>query len=131
MAEVALDTNVLLYIFSGEAAKATQARELIAGGGVISVQVLNEFAAVSRRKFKAPWPAVYDGLSALRANLRVEPLTVGVHSRGMQIAERHQLAIYDALILAAAVEAGCSRLLSEDMQHGQIVDGVRIENPFL
>ena len=61
----------------------------------------------------------------------VHPLTLATHQRGLALAERYQLALYDALIAAAAIEAGCDTLCSEDFQTGQVLDGrLTIHNPF-
>lgn len=132
MAGSFFDSNVLLYSVSEDAAKADRADELLAGGGWISVQVLNEVANVCRGKLKRDWERTHAVLNALQNLLSVGDLTVATHRRGLAIAQRYQLAIYDALIVAAAIECGCDRLWSEDMHHGLAIDGrLRIENPFL
>lgn len=125
-----LDTNVLLYLISADAAKADRAEALLGAGAVVSVQVLNEFVAVARRKARLSWPDIRDSLGAIRALCAVKPLTIETHDRALDIAERFGLAIYDSLIVAAAAEAGCRRLWSEDMRHGQTIDGVAVANPF-
>jgi len=126
-----VDTHVLLYLLSSDAPKADRAQACVAAGGVISVQVLNEFASVTLRKFKAPWPAVHESLDLFRQAFRVEPLTVEVHERGLEIAERYKLAVYDGQILAAAALAGCKVVYSEDMQHDLRVDeDLVVRNPF-
>lgn len=133
MNEVAVffDTNVVLYLLSKDAAKADRAEELLAAGGRISVQVLNEFASVATRKLRMPWPEIHDVLTQVRAICVVEPLTVNTHDRALQIAERYGVSFYDSLIVAAALIGGCSTLYSEDMQHGQIIEGkLTIRNPF-
>ena len=124
------DTNVPLYLLSGDAAKAGRAEDLLAEGGTISVQVLNEFVAVALRKHRASWPAIEDLLSALKSLCRVEPLSLAVHVRAMGIAKRYRLHVYDACIAASAIEAGCSTLYSEDLQHGQSIDALNVINPF-
>ena len=126
-----LDTNVLLYLLSGDAAKADRADALVLDGGVISVQVLNEFTHVARRKFRAPWEAVWTSLAAIQANVSIEPLTLETHSHGLRIAERYQLSVFDGLLLASANLAGCDRFYSEDMQDGMNVGGLTIRNPFV
>lgn len=83
MAKPFFDTNVLLYLLSGDAAKADRAEELLAGGGVVSVQVLNEFAAVARRKAKMEWPDIRSTLNAVRAACRVLPVTLELHDEGI------------------------------------------------
>ncbi len=125
------DTNVPLYLLTADDARAQRAEDLLAGGGVISVQVLNEFVAVARRKHRAPWMRVTDTLEALRQVCRVEPLTVPVHERALVLAQRVGLPVYDAMIAASAIAAGCRTLYSEDFQHGQVLDGLTILNPFL
>lgn len=124
------DTNIVFYLMSGDAAKASKAESLIANGGVISVQVLNEFTSVARRKLRLTWAETQEILDALKANLEVVPLTLTVHEHALALASAHELNIYDASIVAAAVESGCGAVLSEDMQHGQKFAALRIENPF-
>lgn len=130
--EAFFDTNVALYLLSADAAKANRAEELIAGGGQISVQVLNEVASVARRKLGMSWREVRDISTQLRAVCRVAPLTVETHERGMRVAERFGLSIYDGTIIAAALLSGCRILYTEDLQHGQLIDAqVRVRNPFV
>ena len=125
------DTNVLIYLASGDAKKADLAEAAIAKGGSISVQVLNELASVARRKMEMSWDETHALLNMLRDLLTVHPLTVETHETGLRLAERHGLSIYDAIIAASALHAGCNTLWSEDMQHGMVVDeGLRIVNPF-
>ncbi len=130
-AKAFFDTNVLLYLLSADAAKADRAEDLVAAGGVISVQVLNEFASVAARKLGMSQAEIREILASLRAVCAVVPLTLEIHDRAMQLAERYGFAIYDALIVGAAREAGCDTLYSEDLQHGQVIDGaLTIANPF-
>jgi predicted nucleic acid-binding protein len=126
------DSNVLLYLLSGDAAMADRAEDLLAGGGTISTQVLNEFASVARRKLHMSWEEIREILSQVRTVCAVEPLSVETHDQAVQLAHKHGFSFYDALIVAAALLAGCRTLHSEDMQHGQVVDGrLTIRNPFL
>lgn len=125
------DSNVLAYLASGDSAKADRAEAVLRDGGAISVQVLNEIANVARRKMGMSWQETRGLLSLLRGLLPVHPLTIETHEVGLALAERHQLAIYDALIAASALLAGCDRLWSEDMQDGMAIDRrLRIVNPF-
>ncbi len=125
------DTGVLIYIASDDAAKADRAEAMVREGGAISVQVLNEIANVARRKMKLSWRETSGFLSSLRELLTVHPVTVDTHELGLALAERHDLAIYDALIAASALLAGCNKLWSEDMQDGMAIDRrLRIVNPF-
>lgn len=131
MASAFFDTNVILYLASEDSAKADQADEVLARGGVVSVQVLNEFVNVSTRKYRRPWPAVEETLSVVRALCRVEPLTLAVHEAAVVLARDHRFALYDALIVASARIAGCDTLFTEDMQHGRVIDGaLTILDPF-
>lgn len=131
-AEVFFDTNVVLYLLSADAAKADRAEELLAGGGAISVQVLNEFASVASRKLRMAWPEIAEVLAQVRAACAVEPLSVQTHERGLEVAQRYGLSLYDALIVAAALLAGCATLYSEDMHDGLVVEGtLTIRNPFV
>ena len=125
------DTNVVLYLLSADTAKADRAEEMLALGGTISVQVLNEFVAVASRKLRMSWIEIREVLAQIRAVCAVEPLTVETHERALRIAERYGLSIYDALIVAAALLAKCQTLHSEDMQDGQVVERqLTIRNPF-
>lgn len=126
-----LDTNVLLYLFSGDPAKADRAEELIAADGVVSVQVLNELVAVARRKLAMSWAEVGEAVSVIQEACSVQALTVDVHNEARRLAEAHQLAWYDALIVSAAASAGCSTLYSEDMHDGlRIGKTLTVRNPF-
>lgn len=125
------DTNIILYLAGSDAAKAERAESLIAEGGVISVQVLNEIANVARRKMLLSWDETHALLAGVRGLLRVVPLGVETHDSGLALAERYNLSIYDALIAAAALQASCDNLWSEDMQDGLLLEGrLRIRNPF-
>ncbi|MBV1800603.1 PIN domain-containing protein [Siccirubricoccus sp. G192] len=127
-----LDTNVLLYAALQPDPRSDAARALLAQGGIVSVQVLNEFVAVARRKLRRPWPEITQALVAIRT-LCPPPLalSLGTHDAALEIAARTGYQIYDALILAAALEAGCATLLSEDLQDGQVIDGrLTLRNPF-
>jgi predicted nucleic acid-binding protein len=125
------DTNVIVYIASGDSAKADRAEAAIAAGGVISVQVLNELANVARRKMQMSWAETHALLTMLRGLLTVHPLTLETHEIGLELAERYGFSMYDAMIAASALHAGCDTLWSEDMQHDMVVDErLRIVNPF-
>ena len=125
------DTNVLLYLLSADADKAQRAEELIAGGGVISVQVLNEFAAVASRKLRMTIPEIQECLEPIRGICGVEPVTLETHLRGLDLAERYGFSVYDSMIVAAALSANCEILYSEDWQDGQRIDELLIRNPFV
>jgi predicted nucleic acid-binding protein len=125
------DTDVLAYLASGDTAKADRAEAALAAGGSISVQVLNELANVARRKMQMSWDETHALLDMLRGLLTVHPLTTEIHEAGLRLAERYGFSIYDAMIAASALQAGCDTLWSEDMQHGMALDeGLRIVKPF-
>ena len=126
-----LDTNILLYLLSSEAVKADRAEDLVSSGGIISVQVLNEFAAIAIRKLHMSWAEVAEALEAVRANCAVEGLTVETHDRGRALAMRYGFSVYDAMIVASALLADADVLYSEDLQDGLRVEGrLTIRNPF-
>jgi predicted nucleic acid-binding protein len=125
------DTNIVLRLISSDAAKADAAEALIAGGGHVSVQVLNEFATVATRRLGLTWTAVVDVLGAVRSLCHVHPLTADTHDRACAIAQRYGYALYDSLIIAAALQAGCKLLYSEDLQADQKIERqLTVRNPF-
>jgi predicted nucleic acid-binding protein len=130
--KVFFDTNVLLYSVSQDDERTARAEALLAGGGIISVQVLNEFAAVARRKMNMPWEHVVEALAAIKILCPAPvPITAQIHEAALQVAMRYGYHIYDALVVAAALDAECNTLYSEDLQAGQVIDGqLTIRNPF-
>lgn len=126
-----IDTNILLYLLSENTLKADRAEEIVRAGGMISVQVLNELANVARRKLALSWKEIHELLGLIRSLCPTQPLTMETHERGVSIAERYSLSIYDAMIVAAALLGGCALLYSEDMHDGLLIDRhVRVCNPF-
>lgn len=126
-----LDTNVLIYLLEEEPAKAATTTRLIEAGAVVSVQVLNEIAAAGLRKRPESWPRLSNFLLAIIRLLEVQPLTIETHLIGQELVGRYRLSIYDSMIVASALLAGCETLWSEDMQNGLIVDRqLTIKNPF-
>ncbi len=134
-----IDTNMFVYAADSESGvKSRTAQQLIARAiqnstGVISYQVIQEFLNVALRKFATPLSleqAEWHIAKAFRP-LFIVPSSLGLYSEALGIFSRHKVAWYDSLILAAAAEAGCSVLYTEDMQHGTTIRGVRIVNPFL
>ena len=125
------DSNTLLYVLSADQSKADTAEGLLLGGGVISVQVLNEFALTARRKHFLEWPEIRMALSRIRRKCKVQSLTEETHDLAVHLAERYGYRIYDASILSAAMIARCSTLYSEDMHDGQVIENtLTIRNPF-
>ena len=127
-----LDTDILIDSIAKDDPRGARAEELLAAGGVVSVQVLNEFTTVARRKLQMSWEEVTEALDAIRVLCPSPvPITLHTHEAALKIAQRYGYRIYDALIAASAVEAKSSTLYSEDLQDGQIVEEqLAIRNPF-
>lgn len=124
------DTNVVLYLLD-QGQKADRAEEILRQGPLISVQVLNEALVNCRRKAGLDWEETGAFLAGLQALCPVVDLTLQTHEVGRALAQRYGFSVYDAMIVAAALIAGCSTLYSEDMQDGLLVEGhLRIVNPF-
>ena len=126
-----LDSNVLVYAFTDDV-RAAAAQAMLERGCIISVQGLNEFTNVARRKLHMTWEELHDAVTAIRAVCTaIVPIDVETHVEAIRIARRYGYAIFDALMIASAVRAECSILWSEDMQHGLVIDErLRIANPF-
>jgi len=125
------DTNVLIYAFAKDDPRAETAETLLAAGGVVGAQILNEFVAVALRKLAMPWKEVLEALSALRVLCPSPmPMTVATHDTALRISGRYGCHIYDSLVIAAALEARCATLYSEDMRDGQVIEGLKLRNPF-
>ncbi len=126
------DTNILAHMVSDDAAKADRAEAVVAAGGTISVQVLNELANLIRRRRRLSWDGTHEILATMRALVDVVPVTIETHEAGLALAERYTLSLYDAMIVASARMHDCDTLWSEDMQHGLLIEGrLRIVDPFL
>lgn len=126
-----IDTNILVYTTTSEAKK-QQAVACLRRGSVTSVQVLNEFVHVARRKLHRDWPQIDLAIGLFRASLDdVLPLTLDTHIGALSLAREHRLPVYDALIIASAIEGGCDVLFSEDMQQGRRFGRLVVSNPFL
>jgi predicted nucleic acid-binding protein len=126
------DTNVLIYSVAEDDPRSDAAEALLAGSGVISAHVLNEFVAVARRKLGMSWADVTEALDAIRILCPSPvPITIETHGAALRIAQQYGYHIYDALVAAAALEAKCDTLYTEDMQDGQVIDDrLTIKNPF-
>ncbi|HEY0104537.1 MAG TPA: PIN domain-containing protein [Rhizomicrobium sp.] len=124
------DSNILLYLVSNQTTKAAQAAPLLAGGGTISVQVLDEFASVALRKIGRPMSDVRRALAGIRAVCTVVVADMATHELGLDIAERYKFSIYDSMLLAAAQKANCTTFFTEDLHHGQKIGGLTVRNPF-
>ncbi len=128
--KVFLDTNILIYA-QQSGPKADRAQALVAEGGVISVQVLNETASVLSRKFGRRWGEIEQVLRDIDDALgEARPLTTQTHKAAVGLARDHGLSFYDALIIASALEAECELLFSEDLQDGRRFGTLTVQNPF-
>ncbi|MDB5969316.1 MAG: PilT protein domain protein [Hydrocarboniphaga sp.] len=133
------DTNVLVYLFDARDARRSEiADALLASAqrdrtGIISFQVVQETLSVLTRKLKPTFSAdqARQALDQVLLPLWTIHPTPALYQRALDVQGRYGFAFYDSLIVAAALEGGCTRLLSEDLQHGQQIDSLTIENPFL
>ncbi|EAP75011.1 MAG: PIN domain-containing protein [Marinovum algicola] len=124
------DTNVVLYLLD-DGPKAERAEEILGQGPRISVQVLNEAMVNCRRKAGLSWEDTGAFLEGIKSLCPVEDLTIQTHQVGRALAEKYQLSVYDAMIVSAALLAGCTTLWTEDMHDGLLVeDRLRVVNPF-
>ena len=128
-----IDSNVLIYSLKLDDPRRTIALQTLERRPTTSVQALNEFASVARRKLRMAPEEVRDASAALQEWLaEIHPLLVVDHNRAHEIVARYRLQWWDALIVATALRTGADRLITEDLQHGQLIDGrLTIENPFL
>ena len=125
------DTNIAVYAESDDGDKSIRARAIIESSPVISTQVVNEVIAALTRKYAFSTADAYEVANGLMDLCEVVPVDQGTVRDAMSVAVRYQLSHWDALIVAAALEAGCDLLYSEDMQHEQVFDGrVTVKNPF-
>jgi predicted nucleic acid-binding protein len=126
------DTNILVYLIGQKDERTDTAEALLAGGGIISVQVLNELANVSRKNLRMSWEEIDEALAAVRVLCPSPlPLTIDSHDAGRHIAAKYGYSMLDGLIAASALEAECETLHSEDLQDGQVIEGrLLIRNPF-
>lgn len=131
-----LDTNLLVYADAAdEPVKQRRSIQQITslraqGAAVLSTQVLQEYVNVALRKLQLP-PALIRERLAFYSRFDIVPATPEIIETALNLHVLHGLAFYDALIVQAAIASGCDCVLSEDMQHGAVVQGVRILNPFL
>ena len=126
-----LDSNILLYAVSDHA-RAAVAQLTVQAAHVVSVQVLNEFAAVACRKLGRNSQEIRLAEKGFRAALEVVSMTIEHHGAALDLVDRYGFSFYDSLIVASALDAGCTRLFTEDLQHGQVLDKrLRVINPFV
>jgi predicted nucleic acid-binding protein len=126
------DTNVLCYLFEGDAHKATRSSDILQSGVIISTQVLAEFTNVARKKAKLDWDEIDEFIQAICSTCQIVPVTLSIFLTAQRLARADRIPIFDAQIIAAALENGATKLISEDFQHGRVFDGqLQVQNPFL
>lgn len=131
-ADTFADTNVLAYLVSSDAGRRAVARAVFAGQPVISTQVVNEFLNVCLRKAKLEREAAHALATGLMTGCETRPVTAEAVHEATRIGLRYGFSHWDALIVAAALAAGCRVLFSEDLQDGQVIDGcLTVVNPFV
>ncbi|WP_310006621.1 PIN domain-containing protein [Caballeronia sp. LZ043] len=130
----AVDSNVIVNLFSGDVAKADRAEALVAGGNskpVISTQVMNEVTLVMSQKMGLSWRGIERILDDVEVLCEVVPLALDVHKEARRVAAHYGFRFYDSCIVAFALLADCEVPYSEDMHHGQVIfDQLTVINPF-
>jgi predicted nucleic acid-binding protein len=130
--KIFFDTNTLLYLLSSDIKKADWVSDNLQQSNVISIQVLNEFTSTSIIKIKISNAELDEFLDLFTSTFNVRSLDVDTFETGLMVSRRYGYQHYDSMIIAAALQAGCEKLYSEDMQHRQIIDNrLQIVNPFL
>jgi predicted nucleic acid-binding protein len=126
-----IDSNIIVYAFSDDPRRET-AIEVIAAGGVITIQILNEVANVLLRKLHMPTREVKHAVSVVASRFGdIPPITRDLQMEALDLVDTHCFSFFDALHVAAALHHGCDHFLSEDLQHGRLVGPLAISNPFL
>ena len=133
-----LDTNLFIYQLEAlDERKFSIANRIIregvaTGNACISFQVIQECLNTVLRKAEIVLDerGARDYLETVLAPLFQVPASIALYRRALELRERYRFSFYDSLIVAAALEGGCTRLYSEDLQHGQRVERLVIENPF-
>jgi len=128
--KVFADTNIVGYLISSDLVKRERAKVIMRDKPVISTQVANEFINICMKKTKLGLTVTHRLVKALLTLCPVMPIDVQTVRDAMKIAERYQFSHWDSLIIAAAQQAGCTILYSEDLQHGQLIDQLTLINPF-
>jgi len=132
MSNIALDTNILVYGHSGDSRKKQIGRTLMNDVPVISSQVISEYLNVMQRVFKKEKNELIQTTALLLRNCIIKPVAISTVELAARLIKRYDFQLFDGLIVASALEAGCDVLYSEDMQNGLIVEKyLTITNPYL
>ena len=134
MTRVALDSNILIYAeLEPDSEKGERSIDLIlrsARDGVIPVQVLGEYLRFIQRRAPTAWEAAVRQLSLYEATFLIPPTTFAVINAGSEMARAHRMQLWDCVVCVASAQAGAKVLLTEDMQDGRTLAGLRLMNPF-
>lgn len=132
MTAVFADTNIVIYAEGSDVRKAQRAMSILESGPIISSQVVTETINILTRKYGFTLPEAHEVASSLLDLCEVVPVGSETVRNAIRLAARYRLSHWDSLIVAAAFLAGCETLYTEDLQHGQVIDGrLRIVNPFV
>ncbi len=127
-----VDTNVVVYAVGRDNDKQSRARHILEATPIASSQVINETIAVLTGKQRFTREEAFDVADALMKLVAVAPVTATTVRDAMTLGLRYGLSHWDALVVAAALHTDCDTLYSEDMQHGQVIDGrLTVVNPFV
>ena len=130
--KIFFDTNTLLYLLSSDSKKADWVSSNLQQSNVISVQVLSEFTSASLRKIKISNNELDEFLDLFMSIFNIRPLNVETFETGLAVSRRYGYQHYDSMSIAAALQAGCETLYSEDMHHRHMIDKrLQIVNPFI
>ena len=130
-ADTFFDASVLFYLLTDDSNKADRVEELLLKRGSINVQVLNELSAAILRKRALSLSELREFLEYVREHCLTHAFTVETHERGLEIVKRYSFSLYGSMIVAAALQADCRTLYSEDLQHGQVIEKrLKVINPF-
>ncbi|WP_294336152.1 PIN domain-containing protein [uncultured Sphingomonas sp.] len=125
------DTDILVYTASADDLRFERAEALLSGGGAISVQMLNEFTNVARRKMALDWPEIQRFLNGVCDLFNVIPLSVSTYRAALGLAQRYRFSVNDAVMVAGALESDATTLFTENLHDGLLIDGrLRVINPF-
>ena len=134
MTRVALDSNILIYAeLEPESEKGRRSAGLIlraARDGVIPAQVLGEYLRFVQRRVPAAFAGAIRQASIYQAAFLTPPTTDAIINKASELARAHGMQLWDCVVCAAAIEAGARVLITEDMQDGRTIEGMRLVNPF-
>ncbi len=133
MNKIALDSNIIIYSHSlDDENKRTISRRFFKEKPVVSSQVISEYLNVMNRSFKMPKKELMESCSLWLEKCEIQPIVLSTIKLAQYLISRYDFQMFDGIIIAAALEANCQIVYSEDMQHGQIIENtLKIINPFI